>query len=302
MRYYTITQFNREFPDDDACLDFMFRARWPEGVSCATCKRVTTHHRIQGRRQYACAACGAHVAPTAGTIFHKSETPLRLWFYAMFLMASTRCGISAKQLQREIGVTYKTAWRMFHQIRKLMADDGGGGPLSGEIEADETYIGGKEGNKHADKKRREGEPDTKAIAFGMVERGGRVIGRVVPNVQAQTVLPIIWRNVAPHKGTSVYTDESTSYALLPKLGYAHKTVNHSGDEYVRGAAHTNTLEGFWSLLKRGINGVYHSVSARHLPAYIDEYAYRYSRRKDSTPMFVSLLAQAAALQLAARRA
>lgn len=292
MRYYTITQFNREFPDDDACLEFMFQARWPEGVECAKCRRVTKHYRISGRRGYSCSGCGSYVFPTAGTIFHKSETPLRLWFYAMFLMASTRCGISAKQLQREIGVTYKTAWRMFHQIRKLMADDGSDGPFSGEIEADETYMGGKRTGQGRG-------PAGKTVAFGMVERGGRVTAQVVPNVKARTLLPIIWKRVPAHQGTPVYTDELGSYNLLAKLGYDHGRVNHSQDEYVSGKAHTNTLEGFWSLLKRGINGVYHSVSPKHLPAYIDEYAYRYSRRNDEAPLFESLLTQAA-LRLAGK--
>jgi len=292
MRYYTITTFNREFPDDAACLDFMFRARWPEGVTCAKCQRATSHYRIQDRRVYSCSACGSHVSPTAGTIFHKSETSLRLWFYAMFLMASTRCGISAKQLQREIGVTYKTAWRMFHQIRKLM-DESGGGPFGGEIEADETYIGGKRTGQGRG-------PAGKTVAFGIVERHGRIVAEVVPDVKARTLLPILWKRVPAHKGTPVYTDELGSYNLLGKLGYAHGRVNHSQDEYVRGRAHTNTIDGFWSLLKRGVNGVYHSVSPKHLPAYIHEYAYRYSHRTDETPMFVSLLARAAALQPAAK--
>lgn len=238
---YTITTFNREFPDDDACLDFLFAARWPDGVTCRACQRVTKHYRIEGRRGYSCTICGAYVFPTAGTIFHKSETSLRLWFYAMFLMASTRCGISAKQLQREIGVTYKTAWRIFHQIRKLMAEDGEGGSLSGQIEADETYIGGK----------RPGKPgrgaEGKTVAFGLVERRG-----------------------------------------------------HSQEEFVRGEVHTNTIEGFWSLVKRGIDGVYHSVSPKYLAAYIDEYAYRYSRRHSLIPLFLSLLRRASDLQLVER--
>lgn len=138
---YTIKEFNTQFPDDSTCLEFIFQARYPVGSICPKCLKVTKFHRIAGRTAYSCQFCGAHVFPTAGTIFHKSPTPLRSWFYAMFLMSSTRCGISAKQLERELGVTYKTAWRMFKQIRSLM--DEKSKPMNGHIEVDETYIGGK---------------------------------------------------------------------------------------------------------------------------------------------------------------
>lgn len=294
MRYYTITTFNREFPDNDACLEFLFNARWPDGVTCTACDRVTNHYRISSRKGYSCSGCGTYVFPTAGTIFHKSSTPLLLWFHAMFLMASTRCGISAKQLQREIGVTYKTAWRMFHQIRKLMDEDSG--PLTGEVEADETYIGGKRTGP------RGRGADGKTATFGLVERQGRVKAEVVPDVKARTLMPIIWKNLPAHQGTPVYTDELGSYNLLTKLGYQHGRVNHSQKEFVRGKAHTNTIEGFWSLLKRGINGVYHSVSPQHLSAYLNEYAFRYNHRSSVIPIFVLLLVRAAHVQLVERRA
>jgi len=145
MKKYTTKDFEKQFPDDNACLEFIKNARWPKGIFCEKCQRVTKHHRITDRKVYSCDFCGTQVSPTAGTIFHKSPTPLKSWFYAIFLMASTRCGISAKQLERELGVTYKTAWRMFSQIRSLMAEDIN--PLNGFIDIDDTYIGGKSHGK-----------------------------------------------------------------------------------------------------------------------------------------------------------
>ena len=139
---YTIKDFNQMYPTDDACLDRIFKARYPNGVFCPKCQKVTKHYKRAGLKVYACEFCGHSVSPTADTIFHKSDTPLRSWFHAMFLMSSTKTGISAKQLQRELGVTYKTAWRMFNQIRKLMAENVN--PLTGQVEVDETYIGGKQ--------------------------------------------------------------------------------------------------------------------------------------------------------------
>src|SRR6266536_3962640 len=141
MTRYTFKDFEQQFPNDDACLDWLKDYLYPDGIFCKTCDKVTKHHRVASRRSYSCQFCGHHVHPTAGTIFHKSTTPLELWFYAIFIMSQTRCGISAKQLQRELGVTYKTAWRMFNQIRKLMGEETG--HLSGAVEADETYVGGK---------------------------------------------------------------------------------------------------------------------------------------------------------------
>lgn len=276
MRRYTLRDFNSQFPDDAACLEFLFRARWPEGVSCVTCGRVTPHHRRSDRPQYACQDCGRDIAPMARTIFHKSETSLRLWYYAIYLMAQTRCGISAKQLERELGVTYKTAWRMFRQIRTLMGEDIRN--LGNEVEADETYVGGR-GNI----------AKGKTIVFGAVERGGRAATNIAPNVQTKTLMPMVWRRIPAYEGHTVYTDEASAYDLLPSLGYRHLRVNHSRDEWARGTAHTNTIEGFWSLVKRGIGGVYHAVSPKYLQTYLDEYTFRYNRRRQATPMFVSLL-------------
>ena len=203
----------------------------------------------------------------------------------MFLMASTRTGISAKQLEREVGVTYKTAWRMFKQIRSIMAQDDI--VLFGEIEVDETYVGGKRPGKRG--RGAEG----KTIVAGMVERGGSAVVKVVPDVKARTLLPMIQAHIP--QGQTVYTDEMLSYNRLTSLGYAHETVQHSAKEYVVGRAHTNNVEGMWSNVKRGIDGVHHAVSPKHLQGYLDSYVYRFNHRSDETPMFVQLLGRVASV-------
>ena len=285
MRKYTIKQFDAQFPDEDACLEFLKNARWPQGIPCSKCERVAKHFRIAGRKVYSCEFCGSQVSPTADTIFHKSSTSLRSWFHAMFLMASTRTGISAKQLEREIGVTYKTAWRMFTQIRKLMAQDDM--VLFGEVEVDETYIGGRRPGK-----RGRGAAG-KTIVAGLVQRGGQAIVKVVPDVKAYTLLPMIQVHIP--QGQRVYTDEMLSYNRLTSLGYAHETVQHSAKEYVVGRVHTNNVEGMWSNVKRGIDGVHHAVSPKHLQGYLDSYVYRFNHRRDETPMFVQLLGRVASV-------
>lgn len=281
MRRYTIRAFEKQFPDDKACLSFLFKSRWPEGVICARCGQVTKHFPRATQRAYSCMYCGTLVFPTAGTIFHKSPTPLRLWFYAMYQMASTRCGISAKQLERELGVTYKTAWRMFKQIRMLMEEDLH--DLSGPVEADETYVGGK---------RKGGQGGRgKTVVAGIVERGGRVNARVTTDVKARALLPLLWKRVKPYQGETVYTDELASYNLLSKLGYRHGTVRHRANVYVSGDVHTNTIEGFWSLVKNGIRGVYHAVGPDYLQSYLNEYSFRYNHRRDLASMFETLLSR-----------
>lgn len=275
MKAYTLKQFQQDFPDDEACLEWLKNNRWPEGIHCKKCKRVTKHYRLRNHPKYSCQFCGNHVSPLAGTILEKSSTSLYNWFYAMYLMASTRCGVSAKQIERETGVTYKTAWRMYKQIRSMLGEDL---TLEGSsVEVDETYIGGK---RHG--KRGRGAAG-KSIVVGAVQRQGKVVAKKVANVKAHTLVPFITERVLPK--TIVYTDELPSYNKLPKLGYDHRRIHHASKVYVIGDIHTNSIEGFWSLVKRGINGVYHAVSDKYLQNYLDEYAFRYNRRDNPAGMF-----------------
>jgi transposase len=282
---YTVKSFESEFPDESACLEYVKEQRWPDGRTlCVTCGVERKHYRVTGRTAYACHACGNHIFPLSGTIFHKSTTSLRTWFFVIRLMASTRVGVSAKQIQRETGVTYKTAWRMMKQVRKLMAEKL---TLCGPVEIDEAEFGGSDANKP---KHLRGK--AKTTALGMVERGGRVVAQVVPNITALTLCGSIAETVDDN--SPVFTDLMHSYNPLG-VQYRHMTVNHS-ETYVDGPAHTNTIDGFWSLVKRGIGGVYYQVGADYLQSYLNEYAFRYNRRKVMRPMF-SLLAERTTIQV-----
>ena len=283
MKSFTITDFNAKFPDDATALEHIVGLLYPSGITCKTCQAVTKHYRIRTRKVYSCGVCGTQVSPLAGTIIDHSPTPLRSWLHAMFLMASTRTGISAMQLKRELGVTYKTAWRMFSQIRKLMAE--GTTPLFGQIEVDETYIGGRRQGK------RGRGASGKTIVMGMVERGGKAVTKVVSSVQAKELLPIIREHIPTATGTVIFTDELHSYDRLGRLGYTHETIQHSAKQYVSGTAHVNNVEGLWSIVKNGIVGVNRHVSPQHMQGYLDSYVFRYNHRNDVTPMFNLILEQ-----------
>src|SRR5438094_1033742 len=281
---YTVEDFNRQFPNDEACLEHLKEQRFPNGVAfCEKCDCERKHHRVSGRPAWACDYCGSMISPMAGTIFEKSTTSLRLWYYAMYLMASTRCGISAKQIQRETGVTYKTAWRMFRQIRSLLSESDM--QLEGEaVEMDETYVGGR-------RRGRRGRPPAgdrkQTCVVGMVERKGRVIAVAANDATHKTLHGIAKERILPK--STVFTDELSAYDGLGSGDYQHRRINHSAGVYVLGDIHTNTIEGFWSLVKRGIGGVYHQVSQKYLQTYLDEYSFRYNRRDQGNLIFTSIL-------------
>jgi transposase len=319
---FSIMEFAQQFPDDETCLRFLWDTRFNLGddtAHCQRCEEVRLFRRYEGKQQrqaWTCTACGFQVYPTAGTIFHKSSTSLKLWFHAMYLMTSTRCGISAKQLERELGVTYKTAWRMFTLIRnELMTQDETS--LSGRVEMDETYIGGKP--RLADKAKFDLDPagrksaaikwsnDKKTTVFGMVERSGRILrdGKAKPEISrhgkiAAYVVPknpqkAIVAHIDTHvaESTILYTDDARIYDRLADDGWTHRTIKHSEGVYVSGEIHTQTIEGFWSLVKRGIDGTHHAVSAKWLQGYINEYAWRFNHRGEGRAMFALLILRAA---------
>jgi len=297
---YTRADLEREFPTDAVCLDWLWRENFSadgERAECPKCDAERKFHRVASRPSWSCDVCGHHIHPTAGTIFHKSSTGLDTWFKAIFIMGSTRCGASAKQIERETGVTYKTAWRMAKLIRThLMDQDGDPDPLAGEVEMDETWVGGKPrasesrgiapdtarriaGGKRAHEK--------KTTVFGAVERGGRVRAHVVPDRTLPTLAAQAKAYVLP--SSAVFTDEWHAYGAIG-TGYAsHHRINHSEKVYVQGNVHTQTIEGFWALLKGGITGTYHSVSRKYLQTYLNEFAWRYNHREDTKPMFKTLL-------------
>jgi len=292
MLPYTLKDFQRQFPDDATCLEWLRNYLYPDGIYCEKCEATTKHHRVKSRPSYSCDHCGHHVHPTAGTIFHKSPTPLTTWFYAIYLMAQTRCGISAKQIQRETGVTYKTAWRMFKQIRTML-DDEKASPLGGKggpgVEMDEMYYGGR--RKSNAGRPMVGDKRGKTTVVGMVERKGRVRAVIANDVTGSTLLGIAKEYVLPK--STVFTDDFPSYNLMDRHinEYNHRRINHSEKIYVVGDIHTNTIEGFWSLVKNGLRGVYHSVGRHYLQSYLNQYSFRYNRRFDVQPMFLSILQQ-----------
>jgi len=281
---YTFKQFQAQFPDDAACLMAVMNVQYGgTKITCPACGVAEAQfHAMTARRGFACQECGHHIYPCAGTIFHKSSTKLTNWFFAMYLMTSTRHGVAAKELERQIGCTYKTAWRMAHELRKLMAatnaDRNGRKQLSGHIEVDETLVGGRNtGHGHAAKY------DNKSIVFGMLERGGDIIAGVVQNRGIEILQGTIIRNV--EQGSRVSSDEHRSYKTLGRRGFDHRTVNHSQDMWTNGDTHTNSIEGHWSQLKRSIRGTHIHVSAKHLWKYICEFSYRRNMRADHRAMF-----------------
>lgn len=271
---YTIKNFQKEFPNDDVCLEHIFAQRFGDIPD------FNKYYRVKKRKCYAHSETGEQIHPLAGTIFHKSSTKLTDWFSAIYLMSQSKNGVSGKELERHLGVTYKTAWRIAKQIRQLMIQSPS--MLSGTVEADETYIGGKGGNN---KRGRGAEKKTPVI--GLVERKGEVRATAVKNVKASTIMPLIRQNV--EIGTNVMTDTFPSYNKVESNGYNHGKVNHGAKQFTIGNIHTNTIEGFWSQLKRSIDGTFHQVSPKYLQTYVDEFAFRYNHRFSPVHLFEILM-------------
>jgi transposase-like protein len=287
---FTITNFLNRFPTNDACLEEIKKLRWGNIMTCPKCEKESNFYRVKGRTAYACQFCGHHLYPLAGTIFDKTSTPLTLWFYAIYLMAQTRSGISAKQLQRELGVTYKTAWRMFKQIRLLLSDDGDINNLQGTVEVDETYM-------HPDKKKNSRVTTNgryfgaSQIIMGMVEQGGRARVRHIQSTGRRELMHQIKNNV--QSTATVYSDGFRSYRALSQHGYSHSWIDHRAHQYLVDGIGTQNIENLWSQFKRGMYGVYRHCSPLYLQSYANEYAFRYTHRNTPAHMFDLFLGQIA---------
>lgn len=289
----SLVEFMRAYPDDAACLDKLWRDRYaPDGhhAHCPRCERQRKFHRTKTRASYTCDSCGLHIHPMKGTIFQKSTTSLTLWFYCIYLMASTRCGISAKQMERELGVTYKTAHRMMKRVRTELMNDLGDEPLSGDVEVDETSVRGKPRGRKMNLSEAALWRERQPKVLGMVERGGRVRARVIPSRRGPALSREVRANVNPM--SILFTDDWQAYKQLRRDYLDHRIINHSAGLYVDGDTHTNTIEGFFGNLKTGMRGAYKHVSPHYLQSYLDEYTFRYNHRHDGG-IFDALLRRAA---------
>lgn len=290
MKKYTLEQFKASYPTNDACLDRIFELRY-NNLVCPKCESDKKFTRVNNRRSYQCPSCGFQIYPTQGTIFEKTTTPLTFWFYAIFLQTTTRNGVAAKELERQLNICYKTALRMNHQIKLLIANGKSNQPFTGVIQADESFFGGLNKNRHADKKVAESQGRSckdKTPVFGMVDLKGNVSAHVVTDTTGRTLKAVIDKHVKKGEESIIVTDEWLGYSKI-KEEYQHVIINHLSGEYVKGGFHNNTIEGFWSQLKRTIKGTHIHVSRKHLQKYVDEVAFRYMNKDKQDTMFETIL-------------
>ena len=275
MPYDTMMEMLAKFLDEQSCIAHLEQLRWPCGIICPLCGSPRKIHKRARQGIYKCGECKKEFSIRKGTIYEESRLPLRKWFVAAWLMSSSRKGVSSYQLAREIGVTQKTAWFVLGRLRKAAQAAGDDlGPMDGPVEADETYLGGKEKNKHASKKLHAGRGGVgKDIAIGLRSRKGRVIAQKATRVDGVTLSEFVHSNVPVD--AELYTDDHGGYTRLSKE-YRHEVVVHSVGEYVRGKAHTNGIESFWALLKRGYHGVFHHFTWKHLDGYLSEFSFRWN--------------------------
>lgn len=272
----------QHFHNEDAARERLQAIVWPNGPFCPRCGTVDRITTVKGGRAglFRCGPCKREFTVTVGTIFERSKVPLHKWFQAAHLLASSKKGISAHQLHRTLQVTYKTAWFMEHRLREAMRELHPDMPMGGEgktVEADETFIGGKEKNKHRNKRTKGNIGGVgKEAVFSLVERRGKVRSHHVTDVSAKTLRPIMLAQL--HRDTALMTDGEGQYRLIGPHFASHETVNHGIGEYVRGEAHTNTIESYFATMKRGIIGTYHHVSQQHLKRYLAEFDFRYNER------------------------
>lgn len=286
---FSVRDFFKRFPDDEACIQHIMDVRFGMRHVCRKCGVESTFHRMNDRRAFACAACGDHLYPTAGTVFEDTRTPLQLWFYAIYLFVTTRHGVSGKELQRQLGVTYKTAWRMGMKVRELIGSVDEFDMLQGHVEMDEAYVGGRRRGKRG--RGAEG----KTIVMGMKEHGGDIRTVVIPDVKKQTLRGVVLENVEP--GSVVSTDELMSYGLLTNDGYVHGTVNlgekiwRGYDVHTKQFHSTNSVETFWGLFKRSVRSTHIHVSNKYMDRYLAEFTFRSNHRMMQNAMFDLIVAK-----------
>ncbi len=278
VTFKNLLDVQKRFPTEQSCIDYLVATRWNGDMVCVHCGSLRKFYRMASGK-FKCADCRKQFSIRVGTIFEDSALPLQKWFFAIFVFSSHKKGISSIQLGKDIGVRQATAWHMLHRIRYGMTDKQPKEQMKNTVEVDETYIGGKEKNKHSDKRTKNTQgrsTGTKTPVFGIIERQGEVRTQPVSHVDGKTLKGIIRANVS--SDATVITDEWTAYNNLSEE-FRHEVINHRTKEYVRGNIHTNNIENFWSLLKRGIIGIYHQVSPEHLHRYCNEFSFRYNLRK-----------------------
>jgi len=285
MNAGNLIDFYNEFATEEKCAEFLIQQRWGDEITCPKCGTIGIKaYRLKSGR-LKCAECRKPFTVRMGTIFEDSMIPLQKWLFAIYLCTSLKKGISSIQLAKYLGVTQKTGWFMLQRIRYVF-ENGTFEKLKDQVEMDEAYVGGADSNKHATKRTKYltgkgaqgfGSKNSKTPVVGMVERHGKLHAVVTSDTGSKTLMNLVRKHI--DIDATVYTDEHMPYRTLPKIGYKHESVNHGAKEFVNGMASTNTAESFWSHLKRGIDGIYHHVSPKHLQMYCDEYSYRWNTRE-----------------------